>query len=70
MSGLESQDPDLMADIRNMRPFQCGEEAAKHFSFDAGYHKLNYGELLAFAFLVLSLLCDLCPDTSDIWHCH
>jgi hypothetical protein len=27
------------------RTIECGEEAAKHFAFDAGYINLNHGQL-------------------------
>jgi len=43
MSGPETQDSDPLADIRNLGPIQCGEEAAKHFLFDPGYQNLNHG---------------------------
>jgi hypothetical protein len=32
-----------MDEIRKLASIECGEDAAKHFSFDKGYRNLNHG---------------------------
>ena len=43
MSKSETLKSDPLAEIRNLEPIECGEDAAKHFSFDEGYANLNHG---------------------------
>jgi hypothetical protein len=32
-----------MDEIRKLASIECGEDAAKHFSFDEGFRNLNHG---------------------------
>lgn len=34
---------EVLTPIRDLAPFECGEEAAKHFAFDVDYLNLNHG---------------------------
>ena len=39
-----------MEEIRRLKGIECGEEAAKHFSFDEGFRNLNHGKQSSFLY--------------------
>ena len=45
-SGSDLQQ-DVLAEIRNLDPIECGKDAAKHFAFDDEYTNLNHGTVKA-----------------------